>query len=73
MNGDGVPMVAEAAAEVGSSARGFTARKRARLGLNSSSRMRGSYWSSRIARRRCGGKGSMADRSFPAKGRMAAR
>jgi hypothetical protein len=73
MVGEGVPTAAEAAAEGRSSARGFPARRRAKLGLDSCSRMRGSYWSSRIGWRRGGGKGSTADRSLPAKGRTAAR
>jgi hypothetical protein len=55
----GVPTVAEAVAEGSSSARGFPATKRAKLGLDSCSRGRGSGWGGRIERRRGGGKGSM--------------
>jgi hypothetical protein len=73
MIGGGVPTVAEAAAEGRSSARGFPVRRRAKLGLDSCSRTRGSYWSSRIGWRRGGGKSSTVDRSLPAKGRTAAR
>jgi hypothetical protein len=61
MVGGGVPTAAEAAAEGRSSARGFPARRRAKLELDSCRRMRGSYWSSRIGRRRGGDKGSTAD------------
>jgi hypothetical protein len=43
MTGGGFPTVAEAAAEGSSSARRFPARRRAKLGLNSCRRMRGSY------------------------------
>jgi hypothetical protein len=46
MVGGGVPTAAKAAAEGRSSARGFPARRRAKLGLDSCRRMRGSYWSS---------------------------
>jgi hypothetical protein len=47
MAGGEVPTVAEAAVEGSSSARGFLARRRAKLGLDSCSRMR-SYWDGRI-------------------------
>jgi hypothetical protein len=67
MIGGGVPTAAEAAAEGRLSARGFPARRRVKLGLDSCRRMRGSYWSSRIGRRRGGGKSSMADRNSPVK------
>jgi hypothetical protein len=56
MTGGGVPTAAEAAAEGCSLARGFPARRRAKLGLDNCRRMRGSYGSSRIGWRR--GKGS---------------
>jgi hypothetical protein len=69
MVGEGVPTAAEAAAEGRSSARGFPARRRAKLGLDSCRRMRGNYWSSRIGRRRVGDRGSTADRSLPAEGK----
>jgi hypothetical protein len=64
MVGGGVPTAAEAAAEGRSSVRGFPARRRAKLGLDSCRRMRGNYWSSRIGRRRFGGKSSTADRNL---------
>jgi hypothetical protein len=67
MVGGGVPTAAEAAAEGRSSARVFPTRRRAKLGLDSCRRMRGSYWSSRIGRRRVRGKGSTADRNSPVK------
>jgi hypothetical protein len=67
MVGGGVPTAAEAAAEGLSSARGFPTRRRAKLGLDSCRRMRGSYWSSRIGRRRVGGKSSTVDRNSPVK------
>jgi hypothetical protein len=60
-------MAAEAAAEGRSSARGFPPRRRAKLGLDSSRRMRGNYWSSRIGRRRVGGMSSTADRNLRVK------
>jgi hypothetical protein len=67
MVGGGVPTAAEAAAEGRPSARGFPARRRAKLGLDSNKRMRGNYWSSRIGRRRVGGKSSTADRNLRVK------
>jgi hypothetical protein len=44
----GVPTAAEAAARRSSSARGFLARRAAKLGSISCSRRRGSYWGGRI-------------------------
>jgi hypothetical protein len=44
MTGGVIPTVAEAAAEESSSARGFPARKMAKLRLDSCSRTRGSCW-----------------------------
>jgi hypothetical protein len=55
-----IPMAAEAAAEGSSSARGFPARKVAKVGPNSYSRMRGSCWGGWIWWRRGGGRGSTA-------------
>jgi hypothetical protein len=63
MVGGGVPTAAEASAEGRSSARGFPTMRRAKLGLDSCRRMRGSYWSSRIGWRRVGGKSSTVDRN----------
>jgi hypothetical protein len=54
----GVPTAAEAAARRGSSARGFPARKAAKLWSNSCSRRRGNYGGGWIGRRRGGGMGS---------------
>jgi hypothetical protein len=56
MAGGVFPIVAEAASEGSSSARGFPTRKVAKLGLNSCSRTRGSCWDGRIGRRKGGGK-----------------
>jgi hypothetical protein len=64
MTGGVIPMVAKAAAEGSSSARGFPARKMAKLGLDSYSRTRGSCWGDRIRRRRGGGKGSTATGAY---------
>jgi hypothetical protein len=64
MAGGVIPTVAEAAAEGSSSARGFPARRMAKLGLDSCSRMRGSCWGGRIGRRRGGGKGSTATGAY---------
>jgi hypothetical protein len=58
MTGGGVPTAAEAAAEGSSSARRFPMRRRAKLVLDSCSRMRRSYWDGRIGQRRGGGRGS---------------
>jgi hypothetical protein len=58
MAGGEVPTAAETAAEGSSLVRGFPARRRAKLGLDSCSRTRGSCWGGRIGRRRGGGKGS---------------
>jgi hypothetical protein len=60
MAGGEVPTAAEAAAERSSSARGFPARERAKLGLDSCSKTRGSCWGGRIGRRRGGSTGSTA-------------
>jgi hypothetical protein len=60
VTGGEVPMATEAVAERSSSARGFPARRVAKLGPNSCSRTRGSYWGGRIGPRRGGGKGSTA-------------
>jgi hypothetical protein len=58
MAGGGVPTAAETAARRSSSARGFPARRAAKLGSNSCSKRRGSYWGGRIGWRRGGGRGS---------------
>jgi hypothetical protein len=58
MTGDEVPTAAEAGAEGSLSARGFPARRRTKLGLDSWSRMRRSYKDGRIGQRRGGGRGS---------------
>jgi hypothetical protein len=58
MTGGEVPTAAEAAAWSSSSARGFPVRKVAKLGSDSCSRRRKSYWGGRIGRRRGGGRGS---------------
>jgi hypothetical protein len=50
--------MAEAAAKRSSSTRGFMARRAARLGSNSYSRRRVSYWGGRIRRRKGEGRGS---------------
>jgi hypothetical protein len=55
-----VPTVAEVVAEGSSSARGFPARRMVKLGLDSCSRTRGSFWGGRFGRRRGGGTGSTA-------------
>jgi hypothetical protein len=64
MAGGEVPTVAEAAAEGSSSARRFPARRMAKLGLDSCSRMRRSYWDGRIGQRRGGGRGSTATGAY---------
>jgi hypothetical protein len=64
MAGGGVPTAAEAAAWWSSSARGFLARKAAKLGSDICSRRRGSYWGGRIGRRRAGGRGSTATEAY---------
>jgi hypothetical protein len=60
MAGGEVPTAAEAAARRSSSARDFPARKVAKLGLDSCSKMRGSCWGGRIGRRKGGGRGLTA-------------
>jgi hypothetical protein len=60
VTGGEVPMAIEAAAERSSSARGFPARRVAKLGPGSCSRTRGSCWGGRIGWRRGGGRGSTA-------------
>jgi hypothetical protein len=64
MVGGVVSMVAEAAAEGCSLVRRFLARRRAKLGLDSCSRTRGSCWSGRIGRRRGGSTGSTATGAY---------
>jgi hypothetical protein len=64
MAGGVVPTVAEAAAEGSSSARGFLARRMVKLGLDSCSRMRGSFWGGRFGRRRGRGMGSTATGAY---------
>jgi hypothetical protein len=64
MAGGGVPTAAEAAAEGSSSARRFPARRRAKLRLDSCSRMRRSYWDGRIGQRRGAGRGSTATGAY---------
>jgi hypothetical protein len=64
VTGGEVPTATEAAAERSSSARGFPARRAARLGPGSCSRTRGSYWGGRIGRRRGRGKGSTATGAY---------
>jgi hypothetical protein len=64
MAGRSFPAVAEVEAEGRSSARRFPVKRRAKLGLDSCRMMRGSYWSSRIERRRCGGKSSTAAEAY---------
>jgi hypothetical protein len=64
MTGGGVPMAAKAVVEGSSSARGFPARKMAKLGIDSCSRTRGRCWGGRIGRRRGGGKGSTATGAY---------
>jgi hypothetical protein len=64
MAGGGVPTAAEAAPRRSSSVRGFPARKAAKLGSDSCSRRRGSYWGGRIGRRRGGGRGSTAIEAY---------
>jgi hypothetical protein len=64
MAGGEVPTAAEAAAEGSSSARGFPARRRAKLGPNSCSRTRGSSWVVKLEQRRGGGKGSTATGAY---------
>jgi hypothetical protein len=68
MAGGEVPTAAEAAAEGSSSARGFPVRKAVKLGLDSCSRTRGSFWGGRIGQRRGGGKGSMAAGAYRRRG-----
>jgi hypothetical protein len=58
VTGGEVPTATEVAAERSLSARGFPVRRVAKLGPNSCSRRRRSYWDGRIGRRRGGGKGS---------------
>jgi hypothetical protein len=58
--GGGVITAAEAAARRSSSARGFPARRAAKLESITYSRRRGSYWGGRIGRRRGGGRGLTA-------------
>jgi hypothetical protein len=60
MAGGGVPTATEVAAERSSSARGFPARRVAKLGPNSCSRRRGSCWGGWIGRRKGRGRGSTA-------------
>jgi hypothetical protein len=60
VTGGEVPMATEAAAGRSSSARSFPARMVAKLGPNSCSRRRRSYWGGQIGSRRGGGKGSTA-------------
>jgi hypothetical protein len=64
MAGRSFPTVTEVAAEGRSSARRFPVKRRVKLGLDSCRMMRGSYWSSRIERRRCGGKSSTAAEAY---------
>jgi hypothetical protein len=64
MVGGVVPTVAEAAAEGCSSARRFPTRRRAKLGLDSCSKTRGSCWSGRIGRRRGESTGSTATGAY---------
>jgi hypothetical protein len=64
MAGGEVPTAAEAAARRSSSARGFPARRVAKLRPNSCSRMRGSYWGGRIRQRKGGGRGSTATGAY---------
>jgi hypothetical protein len=64
MAGGEVPMVAEVAAEGSSLARGFLARRRAKLRFDSCSRMRGSCWGGLIGRRRGGSTGSTATGAY---------
>jgi hypothetical protein len=52
MTGGEVPTAAEAAARRSSLARGFPVRKAAKLGSDSCSRRRGSYWGGRIGWKR---------------------
>jgi hypothetical protein len=68
MAGGEVPMAAEAAAEGSSSARRVPARRRAKLGLDSCSRMRGSFWGGRFGRRRGGGTGSTVTGAYRRRG-----
>jgi hypothetical protein len=60
VTGGEVPTATKAAAERSSSVRGFPARRVAKLGPNSCSRRRRSYWDGRIGWRRGGGKDSTA-------------
>jgi hypothetical protein len=64
LTGGEVPTATEAVAERSSSARGFPARRVARLGPGSCSRTRGSCWGGRIGRRRGGGRGSTATGAY---------
>jgi hypothetical protein len=66
--GGEVPTVAEAAAEGSSSARGFPARRRVKLRLDSCSMTRGSCWGGQFGRRRGGDKGSMAAGAYRRRG-----
>jgi hypothetical protein len=68
MTGTGFPTVAEAAAGGCSSARGFPARRRTKLGLESCNKTRGSYWSSRIGWRRGGDRNSTAAGAYRREG-----
>jgi hypothetical protein len=64
MAGGEVPTAAEVAAEGSSSVRRFPARRRAKLGLDSCSRMRRSFWGGRFGRRRGGGTGLTATGAY---------
>jgi hypothetical protein len=64
VTGGEVHTVTEAAAERSSLARGFPARRAAKLGPGSCNRMRGRCWGGRIGRRRGGGKGSTATGAY---------
>jgi hypothetical protein len=64
VTGGEVPTATEAAAERSSSVRGFPARRVAKLGPNSCSRMRGSCWGGQIGRRKGGGRGSTATGAY---------
>jgi hypothetical protein len=68
MAGGVVPTAAETAAERSSSARGFPARRVAKLRPNSYSRRRGSCWGGRIGRRKGGGRGSTATGAYRRRG-----
>jgi hypothetical protein len=65
MAGSGVPTAAEAAAAEGSSsARGFPARRMAKLGLDSCSKTRESCRGGQFGRRRGGGKSSTVTEAY---------